>query len=120
MHFVDLLRKFYLPHPQSLPRRKSQIVEHMYGATQLNEVGLKFEVNRSSKCLLDLQYEKGVLKIPRFTLDNCTELYARNLMAFEQCHYPKDTYVTDYFHLLHFLIQSEKRCGVTWSKGDHG
>ncbi|XP_059460686.1 UPF0481 protein At3g47200-like [Corylus avellana] len=117
MHFVDLLRKFYLPHPQSLPRRKSQIVEHMYGATQLSEVGLKFEVNRSSKCLLDLHYEKGVLKIPRFTLDNCTELYARNLMAFEQCHYPNDSYVTDYFLMLHFLIQSEKDVGLLGRKG---
>jgi len=89
----------------------------MYSATQLDEVGLKFEANHSSKSLLDLHYEKGMLKIPRFTLDNCTELYARNLMAFEQCHYPNGAYVTDYFLMLHFLIKSEKDVELLGRKG---
>jgi hypothetical protein len=109
LHFVDLLRTFYLPaHSQRLPRRRPGKEPYMYGATKLDEVGLKFEVNCSSKCLLDLRYENGVLKIPRFTLDNHTELYARNLMALEQCHYPSQGYVTDYFLMLHHLIRSEK------------
>ncbi|XP_059445359.1 UPF0481 protein At3g47200-like [Corylus avellana] len=109
LHFVDLLRKFYLPAPpRTLPRRRPAIVPYMYAATQLDEVGLKFEVNPSSKCLLDLHYEEGVLKIPRFTLDDYTELYARNLMALEQCHYQHRGYITDYFQMLDLLIKSEK------------
>jgi hypothetical protein len=109
LHFVDLLRTFYLPAPpQRLPRRRPGKEPYMYGATQLDEVGLKFEVNRSSKCLIDLDYENGVLKIPRFTLDDYTEFYARNLMALEQCHYQNKGYVTDYFLMLHLLIKSEK------------
>ncbi|GLT55408.1 hypothetical protein SLA2020_285330 [Shorea laevis] len=119
LHFVDLLRNFYLPPHSRLPKRKFKIVEHMYSATQLDGVGLKFEADRSSNCLLDLDldYKKGVLKIPYFTLDNATELYARNLIALEQCHYPNEAYVTDYFILLNFLINSENDLHLLSRKG---
>jgi hypothetical protein len=115
LHFIDLLRNFYLR--RSLPRREPKIVELMYTATQLVGVGLKFEADRSSNCLLDLDYKKGVLKTPHFTLDNATELYARNLMALEQCHYPNKAYVTDYFILLDFLINTEKYVDLLSQKG---
>jgi hypothetical protein len=119
LHFTDLLRNFYLPPLQSLQNRKSEIVEYMYGATQLHEIGLKFEVNHSSEFLLDLDLDdkKGVLKIPRFTLDDCTELYARNLIVLEQCHYPNEAYVTNDFLMLHFLIKSEKDVALLGRKG---
>ncbi|XP_040998216.1 UPF0481 protein At3g47200-like [Juglans microcarpa x Juglans regia] len=105
MHFVDLLRYFYLPPPQSLPERSTEVAKEMYCASQLAEAGLKFQLS-SSKCSLDLKYNKGVLEIPSFTLDNATEIYARNLMALEQCHYPDDAYVTDYIFMLDFLIDT--------------
>jgi hypothetical protein len=119
LHFTDLLRSFYLPPLLSLPNRQSKVVEYTYGATQLHEIGLKFEVNRSSECLLELELDekKGVLKIPRATLDDCTELYAQNLIALEQCHYPNKAYVTDDFLMLHFLIKSEKDVNLLSRKG---
>ena len=112
LHFSDLLRNFYLPPRRRLPNRKLKKVEHMYSATQLDGVGLKFEVDLSSNCLLDLDlhldYKKRVLKIPRFTFDNDTMIHVPNLLALEQCHYPNDTYVTDHFILLDFLINREE------------
>ncbi|KAG2664716.1 hypothetical protein I3760_16G096800 [Carya illinoinensis] len=105
MHFVDLLRYFYLPPHQRLPERSTQVAKEMYCASQLAEAGLKFQLS-SSKCSLDLKYNKGVLEIPSFTLDNATEIYARNLMALEQCHYPDEAYVTDYIFMLDFLIDT--------------
>jgi hypothetical protein len=117
MHFVDLLRRFYLP--ESLPKRTGKKVKHVYSAAQLDEKGLKFMADHSRHCLLDidLDYKNGVLKIPHITLDDTTEFYARNLMAFEQCHYPIAAYVTDYFILLDFLIKSEKDVDLLGRKG---
>ena len=79
----------------------------MYSVTQLHEAGVKFEVV-SSESLLDIKFEKGVLKIPRIGLEDCAELFARNVMALEQTHYPENGYVTDYFWLLDLLINTEK------------
>ncbi|XP_062176259.1 UPF0481 protein At3g47200-like [Alnus glutinosa] len=117
MHFVDLLRRFYLP--KSLPKRTTKKVKHVYSATQLDGKGLKFMVDHSRHCLLnlDLDYKKGVLKIPHITLDDITKFYVRNLTAFEQCHYPNAAYVTDYFILLDFLIKSEKDVDLLGRKG---
>jgi hypothetical protein len=117
MHFVDLLRRFYLP--ESLPKRTAKKVKHVYIATQLDGKGLKFMADHSRHCLLDfdLDYKKGVLKIPHITLDDTTKFYARNLMAFEQCHYPNAAYVTDYFILLDFLFKSEKDVDLLGRKG---
>ncbi|XP_062176258.1 UPF0481 protein At3g47200-like [Alnus glutinosa] len=115
-HFADLLRKFYLP--PCLPYREPKIIEHMYTATQLVEVGLKFEADRSSNCLLALDYKKGVLKISRFILEDDIELYVRNILALEQCHYPNQEYVTDYFILLDFLLNGgEKDLGLLRQQG---
>ncbi|KAF5458885.1 hypothetical protein F2P56_022880 [Juglans regia] len=112
-HFVDLLRTFYLPPPgRDLSERKDESkVEEIYCASKLAEAGLTFKKS-TSKCHLDLKYADGVLEIPRFTLDNATELYARNLMALEQCHYPREAYITDYFFLLDFLIDTGKDVGL--------
>jgi hypothetical protein len=75
--------------------------------------------DHSMHCLLDpdLDYKKGVLKIPHITLDDTTEFFVRNLMAFEQCHYLNAVYVTDYFILLDFLIKSEKDMDLLGRKG---
>ncbi|KAF5441891.1 hypothetical protein F2P56_037155 [Juglans regia] len=62
---------------------------------------------------LELKYADGVLEIPRFQLDDTTEIYARNLVALEKCHYPKDeAYITDYYTLLSFLIKTDKDLDV--------
>ncbi|KAF5458868.1 hypothetical protein F2P56_022867 [Juglans regia] len=109
IHFVDLIRIFYLPPPGKLSERQPDSrVEKIYCATQLAEAGLTFKKSES-QCHLDLKYHgSGVLEIPRFTIDNTTEILARNLMALEQCHYPTKAYVTDYFLLLDFLVDTGK------------
>ncbi|KAG2712923.1 hypothetical protein I3760_04G148500 [Carya illinoinensis] len=109
IHFVDLIRIFYLPRPESLPGRQTDNrVEKICYATQLAEVGLTFKKSKS-QCYLDIKYHEGeVLEIPPFTIDSTTERFARNLMALEQCHYPTQAYITDYFFLLDFLIDTSK------------
>jgi hypothetical protein len=109
MHFVDLLRTFFLPPSHILPERSNDlgVLEHLYTASQLHEAGVKFEVG-SSKCLFDLEFTNGVLKIPCLQLYTNTESFFRNLVALEQCHYLFDAYVTDYILVLDFLIDTAK------------
>ncbi|KAM4072230.1 hypothetical protein ACB094_11G122000 [Castanea mollissima] len=47
------------------------------------------------------------LVIPHFVVDNKTEDLFRNLMALEQCHYPKEAYICNYILLLDFLINNK-------------
>ncbi|XP_004501993.1 UPF0481 protein At3g47200-like [Cicer arietinum] len=104
-NLTDLLRVFYLP-PDRLPKRGKQTVKHLYSASRLVEAGVKLHVGQGYQSVLDLQFAKGVLTIPRFEVCHWTETLIRNVIAFEQCHYPFQTYITDYIILLDFLIDT--------------
>ena len=117
-HFLDLLRTFWLPHPyQNLPKgNRTAAVKHLYTATQLHEAGLAFN-QASSSCLFDIKFTKGALEMPPLTLDNSSETLYRNLLALEQCHYPNEAYITDYFILLGFLINTSQDVTLLVRKG---
>ncbi|KAG6625421.1 hypothetical protein CIPAW_16G095800 [Carya illinoinensis] len=74
---------------------------------ELAEAGLKFKPT-SSRTIVGLKFNERVLEIPTFKLDREAEIDARNLIALEQCHYPLERYVTDYFIMLDFLINTGK------------
>ncbi|KAF5469030.1 hypothetical protein F2P56_013131 [Juglans regia] len=116
LHFTDLVRNFCMPPRESRPKRSSQNMTEMYSAAQLDEVGLKFKKRESIDnkywSPLELKYEDGVLEIPPFQLDSSTEIYARNLVAFEECHYREDPYITDYYIMLSMLIKTVKDMDV--------
>ncbi|XP_065636818.1 UPF0481 protein At3g47200-like [Quercus suber] len=106
-HFTDLLRFFQLPPPNKLlPYRETKMVFPKYSATQLREVGVTFKV-ASSKCVLDLNFKKGVLEIPLLKFLDCTEALIRNIMA-EQCDYRRDACITDFYLILDHLINTTK------------
>ena len=46
------------------------------------------------------------LVIPPFEINHGTEHIFRNIMALEQCHYPKEAYICNYIVLLDFLINT--------------
>nr|POE96366.1 upf0481 protein [Quercus suber] len=106
-HFTDLIRTFKLtPLEMQLKqaKRNSTLIKHLYSATQLHKAGGKFEVG-TSKCYFDIEFEKGVLKIPSIEFNNTTEVVARNnIMAFEQTRYIENAYSADYFFFMDLLI----------------
>ncbi|XP_075644145.1 UPF0481 protein At3g47200-like [Castanea sativa] len=55
------------------------------------------------RCLKRMQTS---LVIPQFVIDHGTEHIFRNIMALEQCHYPKEAYICNYIVLLDFLINT--------------
>ncbi|KAK7283071.1 hypothetical protein RIF29_12327 [Crotalaria pallida] len=119
-HFTDLLRFFCLQHPpERRPPRTKQPPTHRHSATELLEAGVRFKVNNSkTNCLLDLKFSRGVLEIPQFRAEDLiTELKFRNLIALEQCHYPLESYITDYVTVLDFLINTSKDVDVMVQSG---
>ncbi|XP_052200152.1 UPF0481 protein At3g47200-like isoform X1 [Diospyros lotus] len=118
-HFTDLLRIFYLSPNQIFQKRSKvgSILEHLYCASELLESGVEFRVNKINKCLLELQYVKGVLTMPRLDVSDRTEIHLRNIVAFEQGHYPSETYITDYLKVLDFLVNTDKDVNVLVHKG---
>ncbi|KAG6701217.1 hypothetical protein I3842_08G154600 [Carya illinoinensis] len=115
-HFADLARAFFLPSLKLLRQRNLVCADHLYTASQLYEAGVKFKVS-SSKCLLDLKFTKGTLEIPCVKLYNQTETRYRNIIAFEQCHYPYESHFTNYIVLLSFLINTSKDVDLLIRKG---
>lgn len=77
---------------------------------------MKFKVG-SSKCLFDLKFTNGVLEIPCFRIYRDTDSFVRNLVGLEQCHYLSDAYITDYFRVMDFLIDTPKDVDLLVRKG---
>ncbi|AES65121.2 DUF247 domain protein [Medicago truncatula] len=115
-HFTDLLRTFLLPLSFDFVQEVGNAIEHVYSVSQLSEAGLVFQVSES-KCLLDLEFDKGVLKMPCFHVYDSTEMYMRNILAFEECNYSGQNYITQYLIMLDFLINSEKDVSILVEKG---
>ncbi|KAG2694572.1 hypothetical protein I3843_08G148200 [Carya illinoinensis] len=119
-HFADLARAFFLPSSRKpvLLDESNDLpsADQLYTASQLYEAGVKFKVS-SSKCLLDLKFTNGTLEIPCIIVDNATETIYRNVIAFEQCHYPRDSHLTDYIVLLNLLINTPKDAELLVRKG---
>uniref|UniRef100_A0A7N2MSI8 Uncharacterized protein n=2 Tax=Quercus lobata TaxID=97700 RepID=A0A7N2MSI8_QUELO len=120
-HFTDLLRTFLLPQslwPSStqLPQRGNKKVKLLYSATQLQQAGIKFKVS-SKKCLVGLKFENGVLEIPCLEFYDTTEALIRNIMALEQTRYIRNGYVTDYFIMMDFLINTTKDMDLLCDNG---
>ncbi|KAJ9702533.1 hypothetical protein PVL29_004326 [Vitis rotundifolia] len=118
-HFVDLLRVFQLPSSLRSSRDQSnkRINTLIRTATQLREAGVSFKLGSEDKPLLDIHYRDGVLEIPKLILGDRGESLFRNLIAFGQCHYLGDTYITDYIHLMDHLINTSKDVDILVNEG---
>ncbi|KAG2694582.1 hypothetical protein I3760_08G152500 [Carya illinoinensis] len=119
-HFVDLTKAFFVPSSSQLLSQQETnnlpSADHLYTASQLYKAGVKFKVS-SSRCLFDLKFANGTLEIPCIGLDNSTETIYRNIIAFEQCHCPCDSHLTDYIVLLNLLINTPKDAELLIRKG---
>lgn len=116
LHLLDFLRTYYLP-----PERKEICEEDLDwefpdGISELYEAGVTLKVDKNDK-FLAIRFEKGVLYIPELMLENNTESQLRNLIAFEQCHYPRESFVVDYVLFLDSLIYDRKDVEVLINNG---
>ena len=132
-HFNDLVRYSYCP---SIQYKKGSTITHLYSATKLHGAGVMFRKGKEIdiqfkklplleifpcfniswflnclpclKCFPCLECMQTLLKVPRLTVDDATEVRFRNLMALEQCHYPSESYICNYIMLLDCLISTRE------------
>ncbi|RDY03334.1 UPF0481 protein, partial [Mucuna pruriens] len=114
-HLTDLLRTSIISSSQfhfGKPRERYKI-EQLYSASQLLEAGLKFQFS-PNKNILDLTYssDRGLLTMPILTIDDYSEIQFRNIVAFEQCHFPDTSIISEYLWILDYLINTEKDVNI--------
>uniref|UniRef100_A0A7N0RIX4 Uncharacterized protein n=1 Tax=Kalanchoe fedtschenkoi TaxID=63787 RepID=A0A7N0RIX4_KALFE len=113
-HLLDLIYYFQIPkEPPKWDEKNSgtdEVKLPKYSATRLHQAGVKFQVSES-KCLLDIKFRKedGALEMPLIRIEDSSESFLRNLVAFEQCHFPHcELYMAYYILLLDKLVNT---CG---------
>ncbi|KAL9380378.1 hypothetical protein Peur_026035 [Populus x canadensis] len=114
-HFTDLLRNLML---NGAIQRSYSLNPIMlkYSAVMLRKAGVKFRVTQD-KCLVNITFDKGVMKIPRLEVDHCFERLVRNIMALEQCCNPFEAYVCSYIKFMNLLIDSSEDVALLVRKG---
>ncbi|KAL3654132.1 hypothetical protein CASFOL_003813 [Castilleja foliolosa] len=90
----------------------------IHSATELTDANVTFS-KRKSNTLFDVDFEKGTIVMPPLTIEDRTECFFRNLIAYEQ-YFPdsRRNFVTEYVRLLDCLINSPRdveilsECGI--------
>jgi hypothetical protein len=114
-HFTDLLRNLMLN--GAIQRSySSNPIMLKYSAVMLRKAGVKFQATQD-KCLVNIKFEKGVLKIPQLEVDHSFERLVRNIMALEQCCYPSEAYACSYVKFMDHLIDSAEDVGLLAENG---
>ncbi|KAF6153872.1 hypothetical protein GIB67_001105 [Kingdonia uniflora] len=122
-HLLDLFRTTFLSfiqqmkpttgwrsiaRPQRSGSRSLPLVEErqlIHSVTELQEAGVKFK-KRNGHDLLDIEFEKGVLKIPPLYIDDNTVPLLLNFVAYEQCDEEAEPYFTDHLMFFDSLLNS--------------
>ena len=142
-HFTDLMRHVYRPSKPGDQTDDGEPPKNIYNAKKLDEAMI---LKKAEGKLLDINFRKGkpihwlscswllccfpclesikclentqtVLEVPCFEARGETEGLFRNLMALEQCLYPYEAYICDYFVLLDNLINTGEDVEFLVEKG---
>ncbi|XAR70494.1 hypothetical protein NMG60_11027362 [Bertholletia excelsa] len=85
-------------------------------ATELLEAGVKFGTKKGSR-LVEIEFKDGTLTIPHLEINEWTETFFRNIIAFEQCERMSLRYISDYVIFMDHLIDTANDVQVL---KDHG
>lgn len=117
-HFLDLLHNVY--HPSSYREQSNECQNKnqrtcfkMPSVIELQDAGIKFEAveddDKLNLNMLDILFEHGHFKIPKFNVDDWTEIFFRNIIAYEQLSSEDEPkYFTDYTYFMDLLINSKE------------
>ncbi|KAH0692318.1 hypothetical protein KY285_019415 [Solanum tuberosum] len=90
----------------------------MPNAIELSEAGVSYAKVKNMTSLFDIKFEKGLMEIPCFRVEDHTETVLRNLIAYEQQSSDVDpTYFSDYATFMDHLIDSDKDVNLLCQKG---
>lgn len=78
-------------------------------ASKLVESGVKFKKASNESCLFDITFKNGTMEIPCISIENRTECFLRNLIAYEEYYQNiQKSHIIFYLKFLDCLIQSAK------------
>lgn len=127
-HFTDLLRTACLD-PSQIPIHSLRgFFGNIPSASKLNESGLKFKcIIKGSNSMTNMKfmkrkplvplYENNELHMPTLSVKDTTECFLRNVMALEQCHYPKQDHICNFILFLDKLIETKEDVEVLIENG---
>ncbi|KGN57164.1 UPF0481 protein At3g47200 [Cucumis sativus] len=107
-HLLEMVYSCFLstyPPVETNDKLKSK---ELPSASKLKAAGIKFKNARSSKSLLDIKFQNGVLEIPPLRVYQKTETILRNLAAYEICQFGTDLQVKSYLNFMSHLLQSDE------------
>uniref|UniRef100_A0A804IJX5 Uncharacterized protein n=1 Tax=Musa acuminata subsp. malaccensis TaxID=214687 RepID=A0A804IJX5_MUSAM len=83
----------------------TSLLKWIPSATQLMEAGVHFKKKEATN-FLDITFQNGEMGIPLLQVDDDTETFLRNLIAFEQCSKNVSLHVTAYAALMDCIINT--------------
>ncbi|KAL7251288.1 hypothetical protein ACSBR1_013175 [Camellia fascicularis] len=90
----------------------------MKSATELQEARIKFKKFIQNRNLFDIRFVNGTMEIPYLIVDDTTELFFRNLIAYEQYLPPSSmSYFTAYTNLMDYLVNSSNDVQILSDNG---
>ncbi|XP_071926064.1 putative UPF0481 protein At3g02645 [Coffea arabica] len=125
LHVLDIChRVLLLASDASLRHKKnwpSRVLEKTIpSATELHDAGIQIQRSRSTS-LQDIRFYKDVfcatLKVPVIVVDNITETFFLNLLAFERLHVGAGREVTNYLAFINNIIRDSKDISLLRSCG---
>ncbi|GMH06401.1 hypothetical protein Nepgr_008241 [Nepenthes gracilis] len=102
------------PPTNTVADKRQQRLVHC--AIDLKNAGIKFE-ERQTHRFCDIEFENGVLKIPRLLVHDGTKPLFFNLVAFEQCHPYCTKNITSYLTFMDNFINSAEDVAYLHSHG---
>ncbi|KAF8010409.1 hypothetical protein BT93_J1130 [Corymbia citriodora subsp. variegata] len=96
----------------SAPKETEPIIR---SATELQEAGIRFKPSKA--CLKDIHFDRGVLELPFFTVDDTTKSRLLNAMTFERLHSEVGNEVTSYVIFMDKIINNEQDVALLHTEG---
>ena len=117
---VRLIEKALLLKTAQQPSTEWRSCEFIRTAVALEQVGVTFlEAREDDAAFYDIRFSHGVLSIPRLVIDDTSESFFQNLVAYEQYSEKNRLHqVVDYLHVMGCLINTRKdvellhHCGI--------
>ncbi|GMP78001.1 hypothetical protein CsSME_00034096 [Camellia sinensis var. sinensis] len=121
-HLLGLIHNNWLPSfagivPNGDGSNKKGNWRFIPNTIELREAGVKL-VKIEGASLFAIKFENGAMKIPPLTIEDRTESFFRNLIAYEQyCPDNQPTYITNYVRFMDCLIDSPKDVEILSRRG---
>ncbi|XWS52334.1 hypothetical protein CRYUN_Cryun11dG0059000 [Craigia yunnanensis] len=106
-HLLDLVRMSFIPSDHGEPYRGKTPTNVIHCVSKLRRAGIKLNPGLSDSFLV-VKFRRGVIEMPKITIDDFMSSFLMNCVAYEQCHRSCSKHFTTYATLLDCLVNTFK------------